>query len=139
MATGTTRFLHSRRRWYVGETDNGRISNRELRFSRKGEQAVRLEQVDVSFAIDFIGEGNTLSDNICLTRTGSAVGLSPNDADLFVHKEDALSSDASETSGPGQGPAFVGSIVKQEPGRLTVMFPRQVPGLDDPRNLWRSV
>ena len=71
-----------------------------------------------------------------LYRTGSAVGLSPNDAELFA---DGKSTPDVEDDGPtpDQGPTFVGSVIKQESGRLTVMFPAEVPGLDDPRNLWR--
>lgn len=66
------------------------------------------------------------------TRTGSAIGLSAHDVEFSTgHRDDAKM--------PEQGPTFVGSVVKQESGRLTVMFPTNVPGLDDPRNLWRYI
>jgi hypothetical protein len=68
--------------------------------------------------------------------TGSAVRLSRDEVD-YARPEEA---EGGPTSRPiDSEKVIVGSVVKQESGRLTVMFPRDVHGLEDGQQLWRYV
>jgi hypothetical protein len=70
--------------------------------------------------------------------SGSAVRLSRNDMD-FDPAEARQVEDADDTPERNQDTSIVaaGSVTKQEPGRITVTFPTDVPDLET--GLWRCV
>jgi len=69
----------------------------------------------------------------CFCRAGSAIRLSRDEVD-YARPEDP---EAQSKRPIDTEEVIVGSVVKQESGRLTVMFPRDVAELDHAQQLWR--